>query len=240
MKLFLVLPLVLLFSCVDKPITPSPTPAPPSIKIEPKPDIESIKLIKGWHKEYNDYLEKIIPTHGKNLLNYKSDLNYWKRFFCALTGAESYFKPWDTYWESTLGVSCLSVWSESRCDKFIKDWNSKNKRKASKYKKGWDNATKTFYLSEGLLQLSYSDKNYYGCDFDWEADRYKLSSDHSKSIFNPKKNIKCGVIILDKLLKKRKTPFFNSRHYWAVLKPKNKRHKDFMWYFNKSKVCKGL
>ena len=241
-NLVLIFVLLLAYSCFNKiPPTPSTPSTPP---ITPKPTTPVVlndtttKLVKGWYKEYNEYLEKIIPEHGKNLLLYKNDLKYWKKFFCALSGAESNFKPWDTYWENSLGVSCLSVWTEAKCDIFIKDWNSKSTRKASKNKKGWDKATETFYLSEGLLQLSYSDKNYYGCEFDWEADQNKLASDHSKSIFDPKKNIKCGVVILDRLIKKKKTPFFNSGHYWAVLKPKNKRHKDFKWYFNKSEVCK--
>ena len=226
-NLIIILVTLVVVSCSTKP-THTPQPQP-----QPQP-----QLIKGWHKEYNDYLVKIISEHGKNLLTYNNDLGYWNTFFCALAGAESSFKPWDTYWESSLGVSCLEVWNNEQCDKFIADWNSKNTRKASKNKKGWDKATKTFYLSEGLLQLSYSDKNYYGCDFDWELDKDKLASDHSKSIFNPKKNIKCGVIILNRLLKKKKTPFFSSGHYWAVLKPRNKRHKDFMWYLEKSSVCK--
>ena len=205
---------------------------------KPEPTIEddaptAIVLESGWKKEYEKILSDKIKSHGPNLLKYKNDVGYWVKLFCGTAGAESAYKPWTTYWEKELGVSCLSVWDKARCEKFVANWNKKQKY-SSRYayidRKGWDRVTKTFYLSEGLLQLSYSDKKYYGCDFDWEKDQFKLDDDHEKSIFDPKKNLECGVVILNRLVGKKGTPFFNSGHYWAVLKPSNKRHKDFKWY----------
>ncbi len=191
-------------------------------------------LKSGWDKKYDVYIEDYIKERGTNLLEYNNDMNYWKTFFYALARAESNLKPTSIYWEKNLGVSCLSVWSEENCNKYINDWNKNQqnrKRFASKDKRGWDNQTKSFYLSEGLLQLSYSDKRYYGCDFDWKKDKFKLSRDSSKTIFDPKKNLECGIIILDRLVKRKGKVFFNKGHYWSVLKPNNRRHKYFQKYF---------
>ena len=131
-------------------------------------------------------------------------------------------------------MSCVSVWDKARCEEFVKDWNSKNSRKAAIDQKGWDRTTKTFYLSEGLLQLSYSDKQYYGCDFDWEKDRYKNADDHSKTIFDPYKNLECGVKILERQLTKYGTLYYN-KSYWAVLRPNRSSHDNYKWYYNKYK-----
>ena len=87
--------------------------------------------------------------------------------------------------------------------------------------------------SEGLLQLSYQDSKYHACDFDWSTDRKKSAFDLSKSIFDIQKNIRCGMMIMDKLVKKRGTYIFDSGNYWAVLKPNNKRHKVFLNAFKK-------
>lgn len=97
---------------------------------------------------------------------------------------------------------------------------------------GVDPITGMKYLSEGLLQLSYVDAKWHGCNFCIEQDRNKASDDKTKSIFNPKNNLNCGMIILNKLMRRHDTPFWNKGHYWAVLKPRNKRHKVFKKYLN--------
>jgi hypothetical protein len=50
--------------------------------------------------------------------------------------------------------------------------------------------------SEGLLQLSYADRNRYGCDFNWAMDRTLKANDPAKTILQPKNNLECGVKIL--------------------------------------------
>jgi len=159
--------------------------------------------IKGWLDSYDDIIINGIENYLGNLKNYREDKHFWCAFFRALAASESGLDPFDTYWEKSLGKP-----------------------------KGYDPVTGTKYLSEGLLQLSYSDHEYYGCDFNWEADKNKHESDTSKTIFDPQKNLECGMIILDKLVAKHGRLLFNSGHYWAVLKPKNKRHKDFLYYWN--------
>lgn len=98
---------------------------------------------------------------------------------------------------------------------------------------GVDPITGMKYLSEGLLQLSYVDAKWHGCDFCIDTDRNKKSDDVTKTIFNPEKNLKCGLIILDKLMRKHNTPYWNKSHYWAVLKPANNRHKVFKKYLER-------
>lgn len=250
MKFLTVIFLMLfLVSCEDdKKPEPTPTPKPIETKpIEVEEPVQAIALKQGWFPEYN----KIVMDAVKNaphLLKYNKDPKWWADFFCGVAGAESGYKPWDTFPELSLGVSCMSVVKDKKkCQDIVDDYHKNHKygqlamnnpSKYGKYKayidrKGWDRVTKTFYLSEGLLQLSYSDKGYYGCDFDFEGDVEKFTTDQTKSIFDPKKNLECGVIILNRLVGKKGTPYYNSGHYWAVLKPSNSRHKDFFYYKDK-------
>lgn len=97
---------------------------------------------------------------------------------------------------------------------------------------GKDVVTGMQNTSEGLLQLSYQDSRYHLCDFNWEADKEKSSFDLSKSIFDIEKNIACGMAIMNKLVGKKRHYIFEAGNYWAVLKPKNKRHKVFLKKFN--------
>jgi uncharacterized protein (TIGR02594 family) len=94
---------------------------------------------------------------------------------------------------------------------------------------GKDAVTGLKNVSEGLLQLSYQDSKYHGCEFDWSIDKNKAALDPSKSIFDVKKNIEGGMIILNKQLVKNN---LYSRYYWAVLDPEDDRHGVFLNKFN--------
>jgi hypothetical protein len=76
-------------------------------------------------------------------------------------------------------------------------------------------------VSEGLLQLSYQDAKYHGCDFDWKADQALKGTGEIASIHDPKRNLECGVKILYKQLFSIYAPrtlFTSSRfYYWSVL-----------------------
>jgi hypothetical protein len=133
-----------------------------------------------------------------NLEHFDSDTKYWQNVVKAICYAESNFNMISTFWEKDLG------------------------------KNGYDKVTGMKYLSEGLMQLSYSDAKYYNCDFDLAIDRKKDEYDQTKTIFNPLKNISCGLNILDKMVGKNGGYIFNTNNYWAVLKPNNKRHKVFL------------
>lgn len=75
-------------------------------------------------------------------------------------------------------------------------------------------------ISEGLLQLSYSDRGRGpGCTFNRERDIGRANSE--KTIFDPKRNLQCGVSILDWQLKGENELFFKSS-YWNPLRKKQK------------------
>jgi hypothetical protein len=103
----------------------------------------------------------------------------------------------------------------------------------SKYESSWNPAT--YYVettmgldpvtgrqvaSEGLLQLSYQDQINYNldCGFDWKIDRAYENNDSRKSIFNPEKNLRCGIKILAHQLKSQHAISTTTNVYWAVLK----------------------
>jgi hypothetical protein len=85
---------------------------------------------------------------------------------------------------------------------------------------GTDPVTGRQVASEGLLQLSYQDQGNYDfdCGFDWSIDRNYSDSDARKTIFNPYKNLKCGIYILSRQLTRKRAITLTSGVYWAVLK----------------------
>jgi hypothetical protein len=95
---------------------------------------------------------------------------------------------------------------------------------------GKDAVTGTQNASEGLLQLSYQDSKYHGCQFFWEIDKRLDVKSFDKTIFNPKFNLECGMIILDKQIKARGVLETISPYYWAVLNKSNKRFSVFKKY----------
>lgn len=120
-------------------------------------------------------------------------IEFWVHFVSAVTKFESGYKPNMRYFESTFG-----------------------------YK---DSVTQEAVYSEGLLQLSYQDgKNYKECGqvFSWEQDKVLSRTSLEKTIFDPMRNLYCGISIMNRIMKSKKTLFYDSGHYWAVLKPNGK------------------
>jgi len=106
-----------------------------------------------------------------------------------------------------------------------------------------DLVTKGPSISQGLLQVSYQDLKLHKCPFSWEQDKGKKLTDKTKTIFNPYNNLTCGVILINKKVKKYGTPIRSSgRYYFSVLEPKkkgkfgikktNSRHQAFLKSFN--------
>lgn len=74
-------------------------------------------------------------------------------------------------------------------------------------------------FGEGLLRLSYGDvRQYVFCAFDWAADRNMSLGDRAKSIFDPLKNLDCGIKILATQVENAKQ-IASSASRWASLKP---------------------
>lgn len=86
---------------------------------------------------------------------------------------------------------------------------------------GVDRVTRKSIVSEGLLQLSYQDAPYHGCEFDYKADQALTDKSKVKTIHDPKRNLECGVKIFYKQLFGAKTPrsvFTSGKfYYWSVL-----------------------
>ena len=97
---------------------------------------------------------------------------------------------------------------------------------------GKDAVTGRANTSEGLLQMSYQDSRYHKCPFDWNVDKHLKYNDINKTIFNPFNNLKCGIIVLEKQIVKRKVLFTTDRpYYWAVLhksRPGYKRLRKYL------------
>ena len=148
-------------------------------------------------------VDEIVEFHFFNsdythLREFDSRVSYWQAVVKAIIKAESDFNIISTFWEKDLGNN------------------------------GYDKVTGRKYLSEGLMQLSYSDARYYdACEFDWDLDKNKDENDVTKTIFTPTRNIGCGLAILNSMVRRNGTFIYDKGNYWAVLKPSNKRHKVF-------------
>lgn len=161
---------------------------------------------------YTQYSAFIVDHFAKNLLdgphvltgtnslcpNYKNlpraaRIEFWVHFVSAVTKFESGYKPNMRYFETT--------------------FTSK------------DSVTQEQVYSEGLLQLSYQDgKSYKECAkaFNWSEDKLLARTSDEKTIFDPMRNLFCGIRIMDRIIKSKKTLMFDSGNYWAVLKPTGK------------------
>lgn len=85
---------------------------------------------------------------------------------------------------------------------------------------GTDPITQLPVYSEGLLQLSYQDvRPYPFCnEFDWARDRRLSPNDASKTIFHPYKNLRCGLLIMNRQVERRDRILLEKGVYWSVLK----------------------
>lgn len=103
----------------------------------------------------------------------------------------------------------------------------------AKYESGWkptsrmvertmgiDPVTRRQVASEGLLQLSYQDETSYrlDCGFDWNKDKNLSISDPKKTIFDPVKNLRCGIKIMARQLKNKRSITLRTGVYWAVIR----------------------
>lgn len=130
-------------------------------------------------------------------LDQTQKVNFWGQLMAGIAKFESGWKPVTRYVESTMGD---------------------------------DAVTGEQIVSEGLLQLSYQDGKYTSayCKFDWGKDKNlntKNPLDPRKTIFDPFKNLRCGLAILAKQIKNKKAIAVNSGAYWSVIKLGNKNNK---------------
>ncbi|HTU49115.1 MAG TPA: hypothetical protein VMF56_00895 [Acidobacteriaceae bacterium] len=94
--------------------------------------------------------------------------------------------------------------------------------------------------TEGLLQLTYADRQRYGCPFDEEADRGLPPDDPARTILQPKNNLICGVAILKNQLIDLHRPLLWSDSYWATLRPGTLGYRNFMRQMTNPPAACGL
>lgn len=91
---------------------------------------------------------------------------------------------------------------------------------------GTDSVTKQPVYSEGLLQLSYQDiRGYSFCEFDWTTDSKLAKTDPDKTIFDPYKNLDCGVGIMTRQLARSGQITVSTNAYWSTLRSGGKYNK---------------
>lgn len=187
----------------SQPLTPTPilenTPTPtPQIPVDIYP-------VLTWNKpEWTTYLVKSIKSDfgviskakdlpelypGYEKLNDEQKVNVIAELLVQVMKYESNWKPDCYYVESTMGI---------------------------------DPITGRQVASEGLFQLSYQDQKnyikYFDCGFDWSKDKLLKNNDPKKTIFDPEKNIKCGVKILARQVEKYGSITISKGAYWSTLK----------------------
>jgi len=183
---------------------------PPSPQIKAAPPtpiaIEKVELegSNPWNPDWDVMIEKALPLEllSKDLGGAVRDLcprfgtmtlanrrAFWAYFFQALAGAEAGLVP-------TANVRHMDPELQVR-----------------------DDVTHRMVRQEGLLQLTYMDQERYGCDFDWEQDRYLAEHDPAKTILQPKNNLLCGVNIIRNQLIDQHKPLLSSTSYFATLQP---------------------
>ncbi len=108
---------------------------------------------------------------------------------------------------------------------------------------GTDPVTGQPVYSEGLLQLSYQDRqgHPYCNEFDWNIDRHLSARDPRKTILNPEKNLSCGIQILNRQISKHRKIGIGKGAYWSVIKvtkPRNKIEKIKLRLKSVAPCCK--
>lgn len=84
---------------------------------------------------------------------------------------------------------------------------------------GIDEVTGNRAYAEGLLGLTYGDvRKFNFCAFDWEKDKALSSTDKSRTILDPLKNLDCGIKILATQVETLGR-ISDANTYWNVLKP---------------------
>lgn len=148
-----------------------------------------------------------------------------KEVFTLLDGADDMATFCPKYSSATKEQK-INFWGQlvAAIAKFESNWDPTMRYHESTM--GNDPITKQPVYSEGLLQLSYQDIQWEPrCEFNWTADKNLAIKDPKKTILNPYKNLRCGLIILERQLKRHHRITIDSGVYWAVIKLNGKYQK---------------
>ncbi len=201
--------------------SPVPTPeAPQSVVIN-----GSTYSVRGWHADYSRHLRKTVTRALLDLAPGRVG-DFCENYGALDEGDRRQF--WADFFESIAKAE-----SNHRL-------TTRYREKTFDYE---DPVTKDAVYSEGLLQLSYGDEVWADCGFNWDKDEDLDPKDPRKTIFNPFKNLGCGVKILDKFVKSRGGDLKSvASGYWFIFNPKDPNGwKRFMAHLVKTKsasLCK--
>ena len=166
-------------------------------------------LFRSEKSQWSKYVFSVIENETFSLLDGADDIGTFCPKYSSL---EKYQKI--NFWGML--VSAMSKF-ESNYDPLMR------------YKEttmGRDAITGQAVYSEGLLQLSYQDIQWMPrCEFNWNLDRSLAVTDARKTILNPQKNLRCGLLILERQLQKYHRITIDSGAYWAVIKSGGKYQK---------------
>ncbi|MFS4461150.1 hypothetical protein [Bdellovibrio sp. HCB2-146] len=157
---------------------------------------------KPERAKWSEYLHNIILNKWNTLLQGADDMDIFCPRFDSLNNDQR-----------------ANVWAAlfSAVSKFESSYNPAMRFHESTM--GTDSVTKQPVYSEGLLQLSYQDvRGYPFCEFDWEVDRKLKPTDSRKTIFDPYKNLDCGVGIMTRQLARSGLITVKTNAYWSTLK----------------------
>lgn len=192
----------------EPPAPPPPPPPPPEEKIHPL----LWESARSGTKPWTTHTLKVIKDEvASSLMPGASDVTLFCPRYDTLTNHER-----ANFWG--LLISAMVRYESN----FVP---------TTRYKEstmGTDPVTKQHVHSEGLLQLSYQDTQWATyCEFDWSKDKNLAPNDPKKTIFDPYKNLSCGIKILARQITRRNkiAVTFKEGAYWAVLIPGGKYSK---------------
>lgn len=195
---------------------PQPTPTPDASPTPPPSGFELPKIqweSKDGARPWSLHAFKTILAKGPSLLEGTDDVvEYCPRYYSLGTEQRAWF------W--TALVSGIAFYESG--------WDPTNRMQETTM--GTDPVTGLPVYSEGLLQLSYQDRqgHPYCNEFDWSVDRHLQPRDPKKTILNPEKNLSCGIQILNRQVRKHRRIGIGKGAYWSVIKitkPQNKIEK---------------
>lgn len=207
---------------------PAPTPKPPVTPPPSSPPATGFKA--GWEKnapsraEWTQIVRDVVSNSAPALLKGPGDVGD----FCPMY--------------DRLGTQDrLNFWAEliSAVSKYESSWIPTTRMIETTM--GTDPVTGRQVASEGLLQLSYQDVQWARyCEFDWATDKNYSDTDPRKSIFDVRKNLSCGIQILDRQVAKKSNIALTTGVYWAVLKINGKytKLKEIKAITNALSFCK--
>ncbi len=186
----------MVFACDHVPVNPEKPVSTPSSLPSPAPSqspvISSVPAL-SWEsghperKEWSKYVYNLLLNDLFDVYNKAQDSERLCPKFKTLT-KEQKAHVWSEFW----------VW-------------------VAYHESGWNPKSKYFektmgYYSEGLLQLSYVDK-------EWAPYcKFPVKQDAAESILDPIINLDCGLKIMSKQIQSKGKIIVSSGVYWAVIK----------------------